>query len=177
MRTIFIELLVTTLQIHGLAAAALTEVIILGDGANPAHRGQGEAESRAAPAHAREYEPGHHAGYQDLQIPDHQQQMRRASGLAAAVHRAAAPFDQLVEFQCEPGRRDSVPGSSNCLTQEGPLRGQQIHDLRTDDAERNRYRGSQRSPSRWQLRANLHRCYQAARGGSPCGAACLRGSR
>ncbi len=143
-------------------------------GANPAHGGQSAAKSRSASAHLGEHEPRHHAGHQGPADSDHQQQVRRAAESARRIHRASAA----------PGPAGRVPGPDRRLARPGDVdranadrssgcksRGGAIHHLRTQDAERNRDRGSQRTPSRRQPGTDLHGRHQTVRGGGPCGPA------
>ena len=139
-------------------------------------RGQGAPEGRAAPAHAREHEPGHHAGHQRPADSDHQLAVRGTARSAAGVHQEPAalrPACGISRHRRRPTvRRDrTVDEPAEAGAAVGAIRG-----LRTHDAEWQRDRGSQRPTAGRQLRADLHRHHQAVRGGGPRGAARVRGS-
>ena len=101
----------------------------------------------------------------DLQIPIINSRCGELLNLPAEFIEHPPRFDQLVEFQAQIGElpgpgdvdRANVRSTPGCKSAAGGA----IHDLRTQDAERHRDRGSQRTPSRRQLRADLHRRHQA----------------
>ena len=79
-------------ELHALAALALTLAILMAMERILRTETKATAQGRPAPAHAREHEPGNHAGHQGPADSHHQQQVRRAPGTSSGVHRAPAAF-------------------------------------------------------------------------------------
>ena len=109
--------------------------------------------------------------------PDHQFALRRTARPAARIHQEPAALRPTCGVIRPAGRRRAASRriASRRRAARSRHRGRDaVRRLRTHDAERQRHRGPQRPPARRQLRADLHRHHQAARGRSACRAACVR---